>query len=328
MSPAERLAAAGLTITEGMTTPTRPGKTPRPVWTVSGKIAPWIAIFKGLGGRPWRGAFSFFDDPTDAIADALSDERSDQDLTGTYRDRREQRAEKLREWADKRESKARAAFAIVNHFRGDHAFNTQPGHIPERARIIRKEDRAVADLRRAESMNSRADTIEGQVEQAIYSDDSDAVVQLRARIDTLEAERARIKACNAAIRKHGLPRLLAADPPFVLTPEERRELLTLMQITPYHKVESKGFPAYALTNLGGNITRNRQRLERLEVDARARAKVRAALAAEPVAPASTPIEDFARELHATAAAHPVAEAPFALARPVVRGPDGKQEDLF
>lgn len=331
MTAAERIAAAGLTITEGMTTPTRPGKKPRPVWTVSGRTMPWIAILRGLGGRPWHGSFSFFTDPTDALADAISDDRADDTLSGAYRERREQRAEDLREWADKRETRAAADLRIVNHFRGDHAFNFQPGHIPERARIIRKQDRAIASLRKAESMDRRADSIEGANAAAVYDDDTDAIEQLRARVGKLEAERERMKACNTAIRKHGLPRLLEADPPFVLTTAERGELLQLMQITPYHQVDKKGFPAYALQNLGGNITRNRKRLEDLECGDAQRARVRAMLAAEhepPQKPEPDPVEAVAREFEdAERDAPPLAEVPFSLSAPIARAAS-KQEDLF
>jgi hypothetical protein len=58
----------GLTVTQGMTTPTRPGKQPRPVWEVSGRTQGLEGVLRDLGGRPWRGAWSFFEDPTEALA--------------------------------------------------------------------------------------------------------------------------------------------------------------------------------------------------------------------------------------------------------------------
>jgi len=74
----------------------------------------------------------------------------------TYRERREAEAERLREWAAKREERAAAVFKQGERFHGDFAFNTQPGHIPERARLIAREDRAHESLRKAQSMESRA----------------------------------------------------------------------------------------------------------------------------------------------------------------------------
>lgn len=45
----------------------------------------------------------------------------------TYRERREAKAARLQGWAEKREDKARALIAQDAHYRGDHAFTTQPG---------------------------------------------------------------------------------------------------------------------------------------------------------------------------------------------------------
>jgi DNA repair exonuclease SbcCD ATPase subunit len=198
----------------------------------------------------------------------------------TYRERRERRADRLRDWADKREQRAAAVFKAGEPFRGDTAFNTQPGHIPFRARLIAREARAHESLTKAREMASKAAEIDHQADRAIYSDDPDAVEQLEARIATLEAQRARMKAVNVAVRKHGLQRLVQADPPFELTDAEKRELLQLMQLCPYHHADTKGFPSYALQNLGGNITRQRARLEQLRPVAALRARVREVLAAE------------------------------------------------
>ena len=198
----------------------------------------------------------------------------------TYRERRERRAERLRGWADKREQRAAQVFKASEPFRGDIAFNTQPGHIPFRARLIASEDRAHESLAKAHAMSSKADEIDRQAERAIYSDDPDAIEQLEARIATLEAQRTRMKAVNVAVRKHGLRRLVQPDPPFVLQPDEAKELCSIMAVCPYHHVDTRGFPSYALQNLGGNITRQRNRLAGLRADAAQRARVRDVLAAE------------------------------------------------
>jgi hypothetical protein len=114
----------------------------------------------------------------------------------TYRERREARAARLREWAEKRKQRADAALKSHEHYRGDYAFNTQPGHIPERARVIKQEDRAFESLRKADSMDARARSIEAATDHAIYSDDTDAAARLRERIAELEAKRERYKAFN------------------------------------------------------------------------------------------------------------------------------------
>jgi hypothetical protein len=171
----------------------------------------------------------------------------------TYRERREAKAERLREWAAKREAGAAAVFEAGRPFTSDIAFNTQPGHMPFRAKLIAREDRAFESLRKAQGMESRANGIESQLATSIYSDDPDAIEALEARLATLEAERDRIKAYNASCRK-GSPDLS------LLTEQERDSLASAQRWMP---TKNGQMPAYHLTNLSGNITRNRQRLEGL-----------------------------------------------------------------
>lgn len=176
----------------------------------------------------------------------------------TYRERRERKAERLREWAEKRQEEASATLQRDREtYGGDVAFNTQPGHIPLRARVIARTDRAFASLSKAQSMESRAANIESQLDGAIYSDDPDAIEALKARIATLEAERDRIKAYNASCRK-GAPDVLLLDE------AQRRELKSVLNYAPYQIGKGGQFPSYHLQNLGGNITRNRQRLASLK----------------------------------------------------------------
>ena len=165
----------------------------------------------------------------------------------TYRDRREARAERLQEWAGKREDRAAAVFKASEPFRGDNAFNTQPGHIPFRAKLNAREDRAHESLAKADSMRSRADGIESQLANSIYDDDPDAVEQLRARIARLEAERDAAKAVNAAYRK-----------------EHKAELAAMGK---WERDQAMPYPGYHFQNLSGNLSRQRARLARLEGEA-------------------------------------------------------------
>ena len=162
----------------------------------------------------------------------------------TYRERREARAERLQEWAGKREERAEAVFKAGEPYANDLAFNTQPGHIPFRARLIAREDRAHESMAKAASMRSRAGGIEGQLATSIYDDDPDAIEQLRARIARLEAERDAAKAANAAYRK-----------------EHKAELAKL---SPYGRNQAMPYPSYHFQNLSGNLSRQRARLARLE----------------------------------------------------------------
>lgn len=186
----------------------------------------------------------------------------------TYRERREARAERLRGWAKQRRQRAAAGAAAEDPISHDWAFITQPGHIPERARMIAREDRRQESLVKARSMAARADGIESQLDHAIYSDDPDAVEALRARLADLEAQRAAIVAYNADCRRaakaggHGNLELLAYDMGAGRNgrlQELVRDCATAGQLRP-----GWALPGYATANLGGNIARTRERLAELE----------------------------------------------------------------
>jgi hypothetical protein len=178
----------------------------------------------------------------------------------TTRERREARAERLREWAGKRETDAGATLnEISERYRGDHAFNTQPGHIPERARVMAREDRAFESLNKAASMASRAEGIEAQLKRAIYSDDPDATEALERRISELESKRERMKAINAAYRKRDVAKLAELGTLTLEAWDKEMETRYSFQRQPH--------PSYELQNLGGNIKRNRDRLAQLQREA-------------------------------------------------------------
>ena len=151
----------------------------------------------------------------------------------TRRERAEARAARRREWAGGRQAKADALAAQNAPYRGDIAFNTQPGRIPERDRANQRDARAWEHTKMAAHHEAKADGIEAQLERTIFDDDPDACERLAERIAGLEAKRAAAKAFNAERRKAGLDIL----------------------------------PSYYLTNLGARIRRDRQRLARLEAAA-------------------------------------------------------------
>jgi hypothetical protein len=161
----------------------------------------------------------------------------------TFRERHAARAARLRAWAEKREADAKAALATGEHYRGDIAFATQPGHIPERARLIAREDRAFASLNVAAEMRARAEGIERADGRAIYADDPDAIPRLEERIAKLEAERERCKTANAEYRK-----------------AHRAELAAM---TPYQRSQGVLYPGYHLESLGARIREAQSRLAAL-----------------------------------------------------------------
>jgi hypothetical protein len=240
----------------------------------------------------------------------------------TYRERRLRRADRLRGWAEKRAQKSAASFqsarqAIAGIEPG------QPilvGHHSERRHrrdLERHDARMHAGFehqQKAARMDSRADEIERQAEHAIYSDDDDAIERLRERIAGLEQERERIKAINRDIRRNGFQ---AAQ----LTEAERADLLHIDRLCPYHRVTERGYPAYTLQNLGGNLTRQRDRLSRLTTGQRTTETAQAA-------PNPEPIATFAAALNPAGGALLDEPPPFSLAAPVSTAPDAHQTDLF
>lgn len=181
----------------------------------------------------------------------------------TYRERRQARAVRLQEYANKREAKADAAYTS--------AMNTidgippgQPilvGHHSERKhrKTLERHDnymrRSIGDSKKAEEMRSKAVNILEAADDAIYSDDPDAIERLQAKLDGLEAERESIKAYNTSCRK-GCPDLT------LLTPKWRNVIETYR-----HSFATKEWlakPVLGLSGINGNINRTKKRLAALE----------------------------------------------------------------
>lgn len=186
----------------------------------------------------------------------------------TRRERLERKAERLRGWAATRDVAAAAVFKAGEVYRGDTAFNTQPGHIPERARLIAREDRAYASHQKAVGMSSRADGIEHALDRSIYSDDPDALESLAARIAELEAEREKMKAGNAAFKRGGIDAVREA-----CGDKMTLDAAKMMSLCHWEK---RPFPSYAVTNIGANIRRLQKRGEEIKRAAERQRRVEAA----------------------------------------------------
>jgi DNA repair exonuclease SbcCD ATPase subunit len=176
----------------------------------------------------------------------------------TYRERREARAERLREQAARNDAKSDAARASGDAI-ASHIPMGQPilvGHHSEKrhrrdlARIDRAMQTTVEAGRTADRQRASADEIERQADRAIYDDDSDAIERLRAKLAELEAERERRKQANADYRR-----------------EHRAELKAMSAYDRHHAVP---FPSYSLSNLSGRITATRKRIEFLSQPERPR----------------------------------------------------------
>lgn len=187
----------------------------------------------------------------------------------TYRERREARADRLEGWADKRSERGQATLDRAREQASQIPFG-QPmltDHYSfksdrnRRDRISAGYDRGFADLAKADGMATRAAGIRAAAEHAIYSDDTDAIERLRERIAGLEAERARLRAFNASCRA------VVGGDPSLLDDRQRADLASVARHCPYQLGKRGEMPGYALSNLGGNIRKQQQRLAVLEAKA-------------------------------------------------------------
>jgi len=177
----------------------------------------------------------------------------------THRERVEARLERRRLWAASRREKAAERYSQGDPYRGDIAFNTQPGHIPERARVIRATEKAFEHMNMADHHEAKAKGIERQLARTIFSDDENAVEALQAKIAKERADVERMKTANKIVRKFktASPEAIAA---FVAAglPESCVKLFTP------DFAGRIGFPSYALTNAGANIRRMEKRIEEIK----------------------------------------------------------------
>lgn len=222
---------------------------------------PWGGELVRLGAR--RGMST--NDPAPGAGD---DEGPDE--RPTYRERRGRRAERLRGWADSRDTKASAARDTADAIM-DAIPMGQPvliGHHSQRRheRDLDRLDRAARASAehgaKAAEFRQRADNIEAAADHAIYDDDPDAAQRLTDRIAELEAERARCKAYNASCRKAA--KTGGTGDLALLDDAQRADLLTIARVAAFQLGAGAALPAYKLSNLSANITRNRKRLAALQ----------------------------------------------------------------
>ncbi len=171
----------------------------------------------------------------------------------TRRERLQRKLEKRREWAEGRDAKAGACFKVAEPFRGDCAFNTQPGHIPERARVIAAQERGFEHSKMADHHRAKAGGLADQLDRTIFDDDPDAVERLEERIRENEAKRDRMKQVNTLYRKGDAAGLAALG----LDLERLRARVASVGLS----FVKAPFEGYQLSNLGATIRKDKERIE-------------------------------------------------------------------
>jgi hypothetical protein len=177
-------------------------------------------------------------------------------------ERLKERAEKAR---DKAEQHKKYSDSLVEHI----PFG-QPilvGHYSEKShrRTLERSRnhmfKMVEENRKAEHLEERAKAAENN--RAISSDDPEAVILLKEKLEKLEAERENMKAVNAAWRKYaGKKNDDSALKALGFTDEGIKRLAA--KIEQAYSWEKQPYPKWELSNLSQNIGNVKKRIEQLE----------------------------------------------------------------
>lgn len=183
-------------IEQRMTTPSKPGKAPRPVWVAVGVTYGYEDVFPDMGGKKWRGEWSFWEDPTAALEGAQPESFAER--REHFKERAEDRAERREEWSSKAQKRSDAALDR-SHQTLDRIPLGQPilvGHHSER--------RHRADLKRADGA-MRVSVEEGKTAR-YHSDRADAArrnaddrVSLPSMVARRDTALAEVRRCNREI---------------------------------------------------------------------------------------------------------------------------------
>lgn len=179
----------------------------------------------------------------------------------TRRERLLAKLEKRRQWAE-----GRRADSSANITRAIEMVKCIPmgqpiliGHHSERRhrRLLEKSDNAMRrgseSAQMAEHHESKAFGLAHALDSSIFSDDTDALDQLAARIAELEKRRDDMKRANKAYKAGGVQAMRDAVGLDLAAKGE-----ATLRVCPYEKVP---FPSYSLSNLGANIRRLKLRVE-------------------------------------------------------------------
>ena len=183
----------------------------------------------------------------------------------TRRERLERKVEKRREWAEKAEARSDQHYETGHKMMGVIPMG-QPilvGHHSEgrdrryRGRIDGHMSKFVEERKLAEHHEQKASGLATQLENTIFSDDSDATTALEARIAENEAKRERMKKINSLYRKANVAGLAELGVDY--------EVLKAKLAAAGGYWGSAPHLPYELSNLGQRISGDKKRLEHVKV---------------------------------------------------------------
>jgi hypothetical protein len=183
----------GLKVKESMTTPSRPGKRPKPVWVVVGNTFGLEAFFREIEGRKFRGQWSFFSDPT---IDILNHLQSNKRLS--FAEQVENQIERKLEKAERYEVYSKnAELRSENSFKSANAISS---FIPMGQPILighHSESRHRKDLKRID--NCMQKSIEDAKKSEYFSDKASRLIDADSKLENREFVGNRIENVKAEI---------------------------------------------------------------------------------------------------------------------------------
>lgn len=180
------------------------------------------------------------------------------------------RAARKRVESHQRLTKNDALLGVMNGTPVLRGHSSEARHRRDLARIERDTRKGIEAAKEAETLERRAAHAESN--EAISSDDPDALAKLRAKVAEIETTKERMKECNALIRKarkdakgKGSDETRAIIDALVKAlgwPEDRAALLAKPDC-----FGNIGFADFELTNRGAEVRRLKQRIAQLEARA-------------------------------------------------------------
>ncbi len=173
-----------------------------------------------------------------------------------YEERKQARIDRLQEKADRARAESQSLFKQSTDMASAIPFG-QPVHGPAdrryREKIGRKMDQSIAASEKAEYYERRAQAAENNT--AISSDDPEALVKLKEKLEDLQISQTRMKQINAYYKKNGTCRGFHG-----LSDELADKLVADIQ---YHPWDKRPFSSYALANNNQNINAVKKRIAQL-----------------------------------------------------------------
>ena len=209
------LSAFGVKVQETMTTPSRPGKKPRPVWVVVGNVFGLETFFREIKGRKFRGQWSFFEDPTETLLEHLNNNNrlSYAEQVENRIERKLEKAARYETYASNAEARSASSLKRVNEINS---------MIPMGQPILvghHSEKRHRKDIERMD--NSMRKSVEEGKKAEYFADKAENLEYAVSKFENRRFIGNRIKESEREVAK--LSKWLSADNPRLIHAKEKLE---------------------------------------------------------------------------------------------------------